>query len=191
MLQGRRSRLPGWHGGWPGGRNGKERDIDATILLRSEVAPARPRGVGLAAVAIALLVTCGCIQPVGPARTSESYRAKATTTAEAGISAAESASLVIDGADEERLLPPYTAVLLSELEDDAGGAASTFSGIQPPSAEADRVRADLLDRMADLQDALAELRIDARRGDLEALADVRPALRDAVDQLEAFVEEQG
>lgn len=145
-------------------------------------------GVGVAA--LSLLLAAACIQPVGPARTMESYRAKATTTAEAGISAGRSAALAIDGAADDRLLPPYAAVLLSELEDDASGAASTFSGIQPPSAEADHLRRQVLDRMASVQDALAELRIAARRGDLDALVEVRSALGDAVDRLEAFVEEQ-
>src|ERR1044071_5662540 len=59
---------------------------------------------------------------VGPARTFDDYRLKATSTAETTRSAIGTAHLAIDVARRDRAFSPYIAVLVGEAEEDAAGA---------------------------------------------------------------------
>lgn len=133
----------------------------------------------LAVIALAGLVAC-----VGPARTDASYRGKAATTLDQVLSAVETAQVGVASAGRHDLPAAYVSVLLAEAEDDASAADATFASIQPPSGEADDVRdltGEVIDRAVD---ALATLRIEARRGDLDRLATHLPELRRVADELE-------
>lgn len=147
----------------------------------------RRAALGLAA----LLATSGCVQFVGPSRTDTDYGLKAANTAEAVASAVATAELAVDQATQGRLTQPYAAVILSEAEEAAAGAADTFAGIQPPSTEADDLREELAALVDDAVDVLGDLRIAARRSDTDALADLAAPLPQLGDELEAFAEAHG
>jgi ABC-type glycerol-3-phosphate transport system substrate-binding protein len=135
--------------------------------------------IGLVAIAAA------CVNhPVGPARTWESYAAKASTTVESTISAVETVLLLAETASDGDLIGPYASVAISEQEDSLGGVRGTFMSIQPPPG--DRT-ADLRAELAGLLDAafahVGDVRIEARRGNLDGLDHVAAPLRDDADAL--------
>jgi hypothetical protein len=138
-----------------------------------------------------VVVLCGvvgaCVQPVGPARTADDYERKAKDTAETVLSAVRTAALAVDVADRGRAFSPYVSVVLSDAEDDASGAAATFSSVQPPGASSDRLRAELTDLLDEAANALSGARIAARRADGAGLAAEARPLRQVADELDRFV----
>ena len=131
------------------------------------------------------------VSVVGPARTADDYDRKASSTAESVASALGVAELLVGAAADDRLLPPYAARSLSEVEDDASAAIRTFTGIQPPDDSAERLGTDLVALLWPIEGELAATRVDARRADLEAVAAHAAELADLHDRLDAFIEEQG
>jgi hypothetical protein len=144
--------------------------------------------VALGALAVAL---AGCTRSVGPTRTADDYEAKAADTAEAVLSAVRTAELVAVAADRGRAFGPFVAVALDDAEGEASGAAATFESLQPPGPSSDRLRDELGDLTGEAADALAGLRIAARRGDLDELGRRAEPLDDLGDRLEAFAERHG
>jgi hypothetical protein len=151
---------------------------------------ARPRARRAFAARICLVVlltaAAGC---VAPAPTFESYEGKAVASAEETVSALRTAVLGADVAAEGRSFAPTISTLMAEAERDAIGARGSFASIQPPDAASDRLREELIALLDDAVDGLAELRIVARRGDLQALPRVAGPLRDVADRLERFAGE--
>jgi hypothetical protein len=134
-----------------------------------------------------MCLATGCTQIVGPARTYSSYEEKAAETADAALSAVRTATLVADGAVDDDLLGPYTSVMLSEAEAAVAGAESTFSSLQPPpGTAADQVRHSMEGLLQRAGDELIDMRIEARRGQLDGLGAHGPALVRIADDLEAF-----
>jgi len=129
----------------------------------------------------------GCVQPVGPARTADDYERKAKDTAETVLSSVRTAELAVDVAGRDRAFPPYVSVVLSDAEDEAGAAASTFASVQPPGESSDRLRDELGDLLDAADDALSAARIAARRDDGDALAAQAGPLNRIGDQLDTFV----
>jgi hypothetical protein len=150
-----------------------------------------PAALVAAVVALAGVVLGGvaCVQPVGPARTAEDYELKAKDTAETVLSSVRTASLAVDVAERDRAFPPYVSVVLSDAEDDAGGAVSTFDSIQPPGRSSDRLRDQLGDLLDRAESALSAARIAARRIDDDALAAQAAPLDEVATDLEAFISE--
>lgn len=122
------------------------------------------RGIGLAAVLTLLSVGC-----VGPARSSGSYRGKAANTADHVRSSVETTILGIEASDRHGVPAAYSSVLFGEAEADASSAADTFASVQPPGRTSDKLRSNASTLFQDAVDALATVRIDARRGDFSAL----------------------
>ncbi|MFC8887131.1 hypothetical protein, partial [Streptomyces cinereoruber] len=83
----------------------------------------------------------------------------------------------------------YVSVLLGEAETDLLAAQGTFESRQPPGEAADTVRERLGTLLDDAADALAEVRIGARRGEVRELAGHTGQLREAAERLEGFEEE--
>jgi hypothetical protein len=177
MMPSPRTRGKGPPDGWRALVQGKQGDV-----------PGRRAAV---AALTAVVLGSGCVSLVGPARTADDYDRKASSTAESVASALGVAELHVDAAAHDRLLPPYAARSLSEVEDDAGAAISTFSGIQPPDDRAEELGRDLVEVLGPIEDALAATRVDARRADLDAVAAHAGELADLHEQLDAFIEEQG
>lgn len=124
---------------------------------------------------VCAVVLTGC---VGPARTTESYTKKASSTVKDTISAVETARLAVDATSRDRATGPYLSVLLSSTEEEASQIQATFDSIQPPGKASDQVRDDVDGLLTEAVSVLGDLRIAARRGDTSGIADKGPALAD-------------
>ena len=158
-------------------------------LTESGVRTNRKVVVALAVSALAVLVSA-CVQPVGPARTFDSYQHKAKDTAETTLSSVQTGRLGAQTARRDDAFAPYLAVLLSNAEDEASGAQTTFDSVQPPNDRSDNLRDDLDPLLTRAVDALSQARIAARRADFDELAkQARPLARSA-RALNRFLEEK-
>jgi len=131
--------------------------------------------------AAAIGALAGCVaHPVGPARTYDSFAAKASTTAESAISAVETVRLLASTASDGGAFSSYVAVSVSEQEDSLGGVRGTFASIQPPpGADAAALRAELLALLDRAFAHVGDVRIEARRGHLDLDAVAAPLATDS------------
>jgi ABC-type transporter Mla subunit MlaD len=150
---------------------------------------------GATAFASALLVALaltGCVaHPVGPARTFSKYEGKAATTANGAASAVETAIVGAKAAAKDKVLNNYLSVLLGDCEDRATKVQGTFDSIQPPNRRADDLRSELDDLLTAAVDDLGEVRIVARRGRPQELANKVDDLADDAKKLEDFDKAHG
>jgi hypothetical protein len=143
----------------------------------------------LAAAALAAVVLTGCVShPVGPARTFGKYEGKARTSAEAALSAVETARLAAEAAGRDHVFGPYLGQILGEQEESASGTQETFDSIQPPDRRADELRQRLDDLLAAAVSHLGELRIAARRGEPRTVARLAGSLAEDADRLSSFAD---
>jgi hypothetical protein len=142
---------------------------------------------GSVALAAALLVSlAGC---VGNAATTPAYRGKAHLSAEAAVSAMQTAKLAVDSSAKGNLFDNYLEVVLSQAEDDLGSVQQQFDSIQPPnSIEADRLRQRLDAMLTRGAGLLADLRIAARRDEQAEMIATAADIAPLADQLDAFAE---
>jgi len=121
----------------------------------------RRRGCLLGVLAGTVLAVAGC---VGPALSTDAYRGKAHLSAEAAISALETAKLAVDTSAKGSLLDTYLETVLSSAEDDFGSVQQQFDSIQPPNSQAaDQLRNRLDTLLTQGSSTLSDLRIAARR----------------------------
>jgi hypothetical protein len=139
-------------------------------------------------VAIALFVG---LHPLTPARTADDYRHKAKDTAESALSSVETARLTTKVADRGDAFGPYVSVVLSESEVAASKAQNTFDSVQPPDGSSDATRDHLGRLLNRATDVLSQLRITARRGELDRLAHEAAPLRRLARQLNRFIDDPG
>jgi hypothetical protein len=149
----------------------------------------RPRLAALA-VAVALLAACSR-HPVGPARTSGAYEAKAVTTAESARSSVETVRLASEAGDDHDGFGPYLSVLVSGREDALAGVQDTFRSIQSPDEGGDALGDELDGLLGSALSHVTEVRTALRRGQLAGLRDVAAPLVDDSAALERFVEDHG
>jgi len=138
----------------------------------------------IASVALGLTA---CIETVSPARTFDAYEHKAKDTAESVLSSVETARLVAKAAGDGDTFGPYASVLLGDAEKGAGHAQDVFDSVQPPDAHSDRLREELGKLLEDASDHLSELRIAARRHQLDRLPGLAKPLRELSKQLNQFI----
>ena len=124
---------------------------------------------------------------VGPAGDFAAYEEKAKESAEAVLSAVETARLSVLTASRNGAFGPYTSVLLTETEEDAGSAQATFESIQPPDGRSDAIREELDALFTRAVSALADLRISARRSEPQQVRGMGRALAPIARALESFV----
>ena len=134
----------------------------------------------LVAGALGLLVLGGC---VGPARTTDDYTRKASTSVEDVHSAVETARLGVDAVARDRTTGPYASVLLGQAEKQASSVQSTFDSVQPPNHDADRLRDEVDSVLTEAVSVLGDVRIAARRGDNDGITAQGPALADISKRL--------
>jgi hypothetical protein len=152
-----------------------------------------PRGAvlvgfaGLAGLALPVLTSC-VSHPVGPARTFETYEDKATTTAEAALSAVSTTMLAARIGTDGKAWGTYLSVVISEQEDDLAGAQGTFASVQPPDARSDALRQQLDDILQPALAHVTDVRLSVRRGRLSELADVAAPLAGDQSRLRAFLD---
>jgi hypothetical protein len=137
------------------------------------------------------VVAVACTACVSSSRSDLDYRLKAANSAAAVLSSVNTAVLGARLAAEGKAPGPYVSVVLAEAEDDALSVQGQFDSVQPPSAAADDVRAELDELFAAAADILADLRIAARRGQLGRLDDIAQPLRAVADDLAGFEQRYG
>jgi hypothetical protein len=139
-------------------------------------------------VAVALVIG---LHPISPARTLDDYEHKAKDTAESVLSSVETARLAARVGSRGDAFGPYVSVLLSESDEAIAKAQGVFDSVQPPDRRADAIRTrlgSLLDRSSD---AVARVRITARRGELNRLDRLARPLPRLAAQLRRFIAQPG
>jgi hypothetical protein len=134
-------------------------------------------------VALAVLPSC-----VGPALWYDAYEGKAGATAEQMVSTVETARFVALVASSGKALSAYVGVTLTDAEHDASAVTGAFESIQPPNADADRLRAQLDPLLSKATSTISQMRIAARRDQLADLQRMAQPLQALSDQLERFAE---
>jgi uncharacterized membrane protein YdfJ with MMPL/SSD domain len=115
----------------------------------------------LGAAGVVLVGLGGC---VAPAPTISAYQGKAVRTAQDALSQVETARLAVSASGQGRLPQAYLETVLTAAEDAYSSVQATFDSVQPPeAAAADQLRDSLDTLLTQGSDALAELRILARR----------------------------
>lgn len=140
--------------------------------------------LGLLAVLLA-----GCAHPVGPARTYGTYEGKARTTIEGALSAVQTVRLAAKTAADGNAFGPYIGLIVSEQEGAIDKLSGTFGSIQPPDGRADDLRSQVSQLLNDAVDHVADVRIAARRGEMQDLGRVAAPLNDDVGKLRRFLDE--
>jgi hypothetical protein len=133
-----------------------------------------------------LIVLAAC---VGPARTFSVYEGKAVSAAEAVRSAVETARIAAVAGAGGKVTGQFVSVVIHEAEIDASGAQGAFESIQPPDDRSDRIRGELTEILDGAVEELADLRISARRSQIEGFPDVAVPLVEIARRLERFIEE--
>jgi len=141
--------------------------------------------------AVLAVALAACVQPVGPARTFDSYEHKARHTAETALSAVQTGRLGAQSARRDDTFAPYLAVLVSDAENTASGAQTTFDSVQPPNGKSDNLRDHLDPLLTRAVDALSQARIAARRADFDEVAKQGPNLAKSARELDRFVKAHG
>lgn len=139
-------------------------------------------------MAVACTFTACVAHPVGPARTSDKYVGKATTTAESAASQLRSLRLAALAGAQGRTFGPYLAVVASDTEEALSGLQGTFASIQPPGKADDEVRQALETLLSDAVDHAADVRIAVRRGELSQLEETSRPLHNDARELDLFIE---
>jgi hypothetical protein len=129
---------------------------------------------------------------VGPARTTPTYEGKAVRAANDGLSALQTALVVVQAGQRGRVTQSYLEIILSQSEDSFSSIQNSFDSIQPPdTARADQLRDGLDKLLSDGSDGLGQLRILGRRQDGAQLAAEAKKLGATADGLEKFAKGHG
>lgn len=136
-------------------------------------------------VALATVVTTGC---VGPTLRVRDYRIHAAVALENVQSVADAAHLATEQAAAGRATQDLLAVIARQAEDTASHAASTFDTRQPPGPRADEIRADVLPILEDTTAVLTDLRIAAYRGDIDQAVEIARSLPGLIARCEDTAE---
>ncbi len=140
-------------------------------------------------VIVVLCLIVGTIAAcVGPSRTGDDYRRKVANSAEAVVSAIESALLTVDTTEANKAPPPYVSLRLSESEESAHAVETTLGTVQPPDPSLDELRKEALSVIGDAADVLEELRLAAYRSERERLPEIARDLQEPLARLRELME---
>lgn len=145
----------------------------------------RPCRRALVLMVIPLLASGGC---VGPSRTTSDYQRKVANSAEAVISAVESALMTVEVAADGRAPAPYVSLRLSESEETSASVETAFGAVQPPDPELDDLRTETLTVIGEASDVLEELRLAAYRAELHRLPEIAEKLDSPLAELRRLME---
>jgi hypothetical protein len=125
-----------------------------------------------------LLVACA-----GPVPDEGAYRHAALQTSMAMVSDLGSGQLAAQLGLRGSSFPAFTDGNVTDAENDADSADSTFGSRQPPDARSDALRQKMLQALSDGTSALTDLRVAVR---MEDRAQVRKALGEVGKSLKTF-----
>jgi hypothetical protein len=129
--------------------------------------------LGAATVVLSAATLTGCVtHPVGSARNSGIYTAKATRSAESALSTVETVRLVAEAASDGKAFGTYASVSVDGQEDSLTEITATFRSIQPPDEPSRQLREELSGLLDSAGAHVAAVRIEIRRGRLATAADV-------------------
>jgi hypothetical protein len=131
------------------------------------------------------------VKPFTPARTRDDFAHKSKETAESVLSSVKTPRLAARVGTRGDAFGPYVSVLLSKSEDAVAKAQDSFDRIQPPDAWSDATRTRLGRLIVRSGDIVSQLRITARRGDLERLERQARTLRPVAARLGRFIDDPG
>lgn len=143
------------------------------------------RRTSLLVMLVPLLLSAAC---VGPSRTTSDYQWKVANSAEAVVSAVESALLTVEVAEDGRAPAPYVSLRLSESEETASSVETGFGAVQPPDPALDDLRSKTLTVIAEASDVLEELRLAAYRAELHRLPEIARKLERPLSELRRLME---
>jgi hypothetical protein len=143
-------------------------------------------------VVLSAATVTGCVaHPVGSARNSGIYAAKATRSAESALSTIESVRLLAEAVSDGKAFGTYASVAVDGQEDELTKIIATFRSIQPPDETSRQLREELGGLLDKARADLAAVRIEIRRGRLGTAADVAAPLVQDADALSQFAEANG
>src|SRR2546421_8500591 len=114
------------------------------------------------------------------------YESRAATTAERMVSPVATGELLAKLGGQGNLLGPYAKTATTGALDEAEQVQSGFDEVQPPDRRSDELRQKLDKLLQQSTDELVNLRIAARKGDLEALGRYQQPLARLARNLEDF-----
>jgi hypothetical protein len=104
---------------------------------------------------------------VAPAYNESQYESKVAHTAEDAVSVIETVRMAAEASSRHGLPTNPIDVLISEQEDILGSVTGTFSSVQPPDADMERLRDEVLDLLDEVQTHLEDARIANRDNEVE------------------------
>jgi hypothetical protein len=134
----------------------------------------------------AAVVACALTACVGPARSFDTFQAKAAQTAGAVLSSVQSARTAAQLSSTRKAPDPYLSVVISNAEEDAGSAISSFETIQPPDHASDQLRARAESLFSRAVSAISQMRIAARREDAGAVQRLGDSLGQLTEPLQSI-----
>ena len=126
-----------------------------------------------------LFVAC-----VAPAYNESQYRSKVAKTAGDAVSVLETVRLAIEESDRHTLPTNPIDVGISGQEDILDSVTGTFSSVQPPDAEMQELRGELLGLLQRAQDKVESARIAYRNNDVSEALSVIESVEPISKQIE-------
>ena len=117
------------------------------------------------------------------------YESRAATTAERMVSPVATGQLLAQLGRRGNLLGPYAKTATTGALDEADEIQSSWGQVQPPDRRSDKPRNELDQLLQRSTDELVNLRIAARKGDLEALGRYERPLARLAARLQKFQSE--
>ncbi|MDQ3877562.1 MAG: hypothetical protein M3290_04330 [Actinomycetota bacterium] len=144
----------------------------------------RHRLTGLALLVGAATALQAC---QAPARTYPPFEADAVATAEQAQSAVETTLLAAQTAAKGNAFGNYLSPTFRDAEDTATAVQGSFDLEQPPNRAADQLREALDKLLSQASSVIMDVRIHARRGQLDRLANVAQPLVNISSDLDDFI----
>ena len=145
----------------------------------------RARVLRPAAALTVVLAIAGC---AGPTLSEDVYEGKAAASAESLKSDVESVRVIVETAGQDRAFVHFADVMVTDVESDLSGIDSAFMSRQPPTEASDALREQVATMLQEASDAIQDVRIALRRGDVAAARKAAEPLPRLSERLQAFAE---
>ena len=138
---------------------------------------------GSAGPLTALLVVClsGCVVP---ARDSGAFRANAEAALSSAVSEARTGSLVLEARLSGKVTNAYADTVVTDSESAIGPIEASFGNVDPPGADQDQLRTDVMELLGDTADAFASARLAVRRDDTGQMRASAAELAELADRMD-------
>jgi hypothetical protein len=137
--------------------------------------------IGASAAILIAVLSAGC---AGPTRTADDYRHKAAQTAREVGSALASGRLAAQQLLIGNATKAYADTIISEAEQDARSAQTSFETRQPPDASSRDLMKSVTDPVDQAASLLTDLRIAVRADDHDATDSLQHEVDELLDRIE-------